>query len=172
MDPEIATEGEVIDEESSHDESPRLVPVTAARKYRKRAQAAEKRLEEVHVELAEKETLLSMHARDMADLNRSREIDERLLEAETVDLEAARLLTVQALEAMDEPDVEKTISELRRRKPYLFQRRVRSTGTQSPHRLNGEAHHDTALGQAAHEAGTTGRRANLLRYLRLRRVGA
>lgn len=161
-----------LNEEESGEASSKLVPVAEARRYRKRAQAAEKLLEEAQAELAEKNLQLERNAQAIHEMERSRRVDELLLDAEAVDLEAARLLTELALSEMDDPDVETAVDELRRRKPYMFQRRPRSTGVLSPHAGHGESPHADSIQFAAAEAGATGRRTDLLRYLRLRRVGA
>ncbi len=158
-------------EEISEDSSPHLVPVSEAKRYRKRAQAAEKILEDMKEELSSKDALLKEHENTIGALERSRRIDELLLEAETIDLEAARLLTEMAVSEMEDQDVEQAVEELRRQKPYLFRRRPRQAGVLSPHSGMGEASQNDSLRHAVAEAGATGSRADLLRYLRLKRQG-
>ena len=158
-------------EETSDDSSPHLVPVSEAKKYRKRAQAAEKILEDLKEELSSKDALLKEHEKTIGALERSRRIDELLLEADTIDLEAARLLTEMAVSEMEDQDVDLAIEELRRQKPYLFHRRTRHAGVLSPHSGMGEASQNDSLRHAVAEAGATGSRADLLRYLRLKRQG-
>ena len=165
-------EGEVKStEETPDDSSPHLVPVSEAKKYRKRAQAAEKILEDLKEELSSKDALLKEHEKTIGALERSSRIDELLLEADTIDLEAARLLTEMAVSELEDEDVEQAVEELRRQKPYLFHRRSRQAGVLSPHSGMGEASQNDSLRHAVAEAGATGSRADLLRYLRLKRQG-
>ena len=165
-------QGEVkTTEETSDDSSPHLVPVSEAKKYRKRAQAAEKILEDLKEELSSKDAMLKEHEITIGALERSRHIDELLLEADTIDLEAARLLTEMAVSEMEDQDVDLAVAELRRQKPYLFHRRPRQAGVLSPHSGMGETSQNDSLRHAVAETGATGSRADLLRYLRLKRRG-
>ncbi|UCD74699.1 MAG: hypothetical protein JSV91_13035 [Phycisphaerales bacterium] len=161
-----AIQAQLPDEESGGEE--KLVPVSEARRYRKRAQAAEKIASDLQQELAAKEADLAQRRRDLEELQLRQEIDELLIEAEVVDLETGRLLTELAAAATDEPDVEQAVAELQRRKPFLFRRSPRSSGALSP-RAEGDDPLQHRLEDAAAEAGITGRRQDLLRYLRLRR---
>ena len=106
---------------------------------------------------------------EVARLQRDRLVDERLIEADVSDLETARVLAQRALGQMGEPDVDQAIDGLRRRTPWLFTRRARSAGASSPRADQGEAQQARAVSDAAQEAAATGRREDLLRYLRLRR---
>lgn len=127
----------------------RLVPVSEAKKYRKRAQAAEKILADLKAELGER--------------------DKKLQEAGAIDLETATLLTEMALVETDDPDVEQTVSDLRRRKPFLFRSNTRGAVVLGPKIDNDRSPAADVLERAAVEAHTTGSRSALLRYLRLRR---
>jgi hypothetical protein len=156
-------------ERGGEDRQPeRLVRVTEAIPYRRRAQAAEKQLEDLAGKLQEAEAELGHSREEVGRLERQQKIDRLLAESEAIDLEAARLLTEAAVEGMDEPDVEAAVEDLRRHKPYLFRQR-------GPMRLTMGARSQTApqarAEDAAAEAKTSGSRRDLLRYLRLRRKG-
>lgn len=157
-------------DESSSPE--RLVPVSEARKYRKRAQQAEQQLRALQREVQEHETRLREREEMIRDLDQARAIDAALIESNVIDLEAARLLAELELADADEPTVDDAIDELKRRRPYLFTSHSsapRSSGAQSP------AHEPAApdeTNRSANEAASTGRREDLLRYLRLRRKHA
>ena len=97
---------------------------------------------------------------------RRQRIDGLLVDADAIDLEAARLLTEAAVQLMDEPDVKLAVDELRRRKPYLFRRRVSVAGGAMTARVR---HATTHADDAAEQAATTGNRRDLLHYLRMRR---
>ncbi len=156
---------------TSEDSTPHLVPVSEAKKYRKRAQAAEKILQDMKQELSSKDALLKEHEKTIEAMERSHRIDELLLEADTIDLEAARLLTELSVSEMEDDDVELAVEDLRRSKPYLFHRRSRHAGVLSPHSGSNGSSQSDSLNHAIAEAGATGSRADLLRYLRLKRQG-
>lgn len=144
----------------------RLVPVTQAIRYRKRAQAAEQQLAAAQERLDQMRAQLDEAQDAVTALERRQKIDALLADAEAVDLEAARLLTEAAVADMTEPDVAAAVADLRRHKPYLFRRRGSGALTQAA-RPAAEASDDAQL--AAHQAAATGDRRDLLRYLRLRR---
>ncbi len=98
-------------------------------------------------------------------LERRQSIDALLAEADTIDLEAARLLTQIAVAEMDEPDLELAVQDLRQSKPYLFRTpQVTQGSAMSP-----EVEPHTREIQAADRAAMTGDRRDLLAYLRLKR---
>ncbi len=157
---------ELRDDQEQHE---RLVPVSEAKKYRKRAQAAEKILEDFKVELAEKDEALQKQRQTIADMQRQRLIDELLVDSEAFDLETTRLLTEMALSEMAEPDVEQAVAQLRKRKPFLFRSTARGATALSPKAENNQTSLARSMEHAAAEAHSSGNRTALLRYLRLRR---
>lgn len=146
----------------------RLVPVSEAIRYRKRAQTAEQQLEALKEELRVVNAKLEESGQTISDLERRQRVDALLSEADAIDLEAARLLTEQAVLRMDEPDVELAVKDLRRHKPYLFRRRSDTLDSAMAPSLSPNGH-DPAE-QAAEDAARSGDRRDLLRYLRLRRA--
>ena len=145
----------------------KLVPVSEAIRYRKRAQTAEQQLEQINDELRAMGAKLQEANRTVAHLERRQKVDALLMESDAIDLEAARLLTEQAVLTMDEPDIEMAVDDLRRHKPYLFRRRHDPDDSAMAPSLHPNGH-DSAE-QAAEQAARTGDRRDLLRYLRLRR---
>ena len=145
----------------------KLVPVTEAIRYRKRAQVAEQRLTDVQAQLDAAQRRAEQAEQSIDVLERRQRIDALLAEADTIDLDAARLLTEAAVQAMDEPDVEHAVADLRRHKPYLFHPEHDAVGglALAP-RIEGA---DDPLARAAEQAQHSGDRRDLLRYLRLRR---
>lgn len=95
---------------------------------------------------------------------RRRQIERALSEADTLDVEAAALLTEAAVASMSEPDVPAAVADLQRTRPHLFRQRTSLGGAMSEH-----IDPPGAIDQAARAAGTGDKRA-LLRYLRLRRA--
>lgn len=141
--------------------------VGEARKYRKRAQAAEQSLSELQQQMQEKTARLGELEQTVADLERKGRVDQLLVEAEAIDLESARLLTAMAIDQMDQPDADEAVAELRRRKPFLFRSQSRTSGALSARQETSPA--SSAADRAADEAHCTGNRSDLLRYLRLKR---
>lgn len=148
-------------------EQQRLVPVTEAIRYRKRAQAAEQQLEGLQTQLTEAQQRAQQAEQTITSLERRQRIDQLLAEADAIDLDAARLLTEAAVQAMDEPDVAEAVDDLRRHKPFLFHPdRGSVEGLVLAPQIEGA---DDPLAQAAEQAQHSGDRRDLLRYLRLRR---
>lgn len=145
----------------------RLVPVTEAIRYRKRAQSAEQQLSDLQARLQESQQRYEQAEQAIHSLERRQKMDALLTEADAIDLEAARLLTEAAVQGMQEPDVAVAVDDLRRHKPYLFRDHADMPGglALAP-RLEGV---DDPLAQAAEQAQHSGDRRDLLRYLRLRR---
>lgn len=146
----------VIDESQQHDDD--TAPEEAD--WRRRALAAESRLEQIHEELAETRATLD-------DAERKRQAERLLAEHGALDLETAMLLTEAAVAQMDEPDVAAAVQELRARKPFLFARASHASV------MSGHAESEPdPIEDAAADARATGDRRVLLRYLRLKRTGA
>ncbi|MCC7145160.1 MAG: hypothetical protein IT443_01805 [Phycisphaeraceae bacterium] len=145
----------------------RLVPVTEAIRYRKRAQVAEQTLTAAQRDLERQAQELRQVKERLAQVERQGDIDRQLTEAQTIDLEATGVLTQAALAAMAEPDVAAAVEELRRQKPYLFRQRPRAHATAMP--AQDEFGLTKGVDIAREQAAQSGHRLDLLRYLRLRR---
>lgn len=148
----------------------RMVPVSEAKRYRKRAQAAEATLEELKAQLAENQEQIRRSEVLIESLQRRQEMDEILVEHDAVDLETARLLVEQAIAEGDAEDVASAVAELQQRKPVLFRPRKAVQATaQAPREINGRTLRQESLERAASAASETGERRDVMRYLRLRR---
>lgn len=159
--PEVAQDAATEDAASE-----KLVPVSEAIRYRKRAQTAEQRLGDVQAQLEALQGQLDAAHQTVGHLERRQQIDALLAESDAIDMEAARLLTERAVAQMSEPDVKLAVRDLRRHKPYLFRQRMAGGhGAMAPRLHDDEALADHAAEQAMH----TGDRRDLLHYLRLRR---
>jgi hypothetical protein len=126
--------------------------------------AVEAQLAEAQAELETLRRSLSETRRELEGTERRQRIDQLLVEADAIDLQAARLLTEAAISEMDEADVAGAVDDLRRHKPYLFRRRDQE-GAMSPRPRPADP-----SDEAAAHAAATGDRRDLLRYLRLRRA--
>jgi hypothetical protein len=156
----------------------RMVPVSEAKRYRKRAQAAEATLEELKAQLAENQEQIRRSEALIESLERRQQTDELLIEHDAVDLESARLLVEQAIADGDADDVASAVAELQRRKPVLFHprnpRNLRSgraaaSTAQAVRDMYGRTLRQESLERAASDASETGKRHDVMRYLRLRR---
>lgn len=126
----------------------------------RRATTAEQKVAELEGRLAQ--------AREALDaVERRHAIDMALVEADAIDLESARLLTELAVSQMSEKDVGLAVSDLRRRKPFLF--RERSGATLGA--AMGAHVAPPNLAEAARDEAKSGDRRALLKYLRARRAG-
>jgi len=146
-----------------------LVPVSEAKRYRKRAQAAEATLEEIKAQLTQNEEQIRKSEALIESLERRIAIDELLVECDAVDLDAARLLVEQSLADGNAEDATSAIAELQRSKPMLFRPRRSEAAALAARDTNGHALHRDQLIRAGSVASATGHRHDVLRYLRLRR---
>lgn len=113
--------------------------------------------------------------RDLETSKRRREIDRVLIEHNTIDIDAAAVITELALQQSESPDLRRTVQALTRSKPYLFKgpRPVPASGAMAP---NSTTHTPPApqpsdrLARLAEQARTTGDRRQLIDYLRARRT--
>lgn len=153
---------------STDEDTEKLVPVTEAIRYRKRAQQAEQQLGDMQQQMQTLQGKLDEAEQTIQHLERRQKIDALLAESEPIDTEAVRLLTEQAIQQMEEPDVQAAVAELRQSRPYLFQPHSGDGGSSAmAARFEQPAARDSE--QAAEHAAMSGDRRDLLRYLRLRR---
>lgn len=126
------------------------------------ADDAGQRLAALETQLAEKDRVIS-------DLERRERVTELLRQAHAVDLDATRLLAETVIAEMDEPDVERAVEDLKRRKPALFRSVTPRPAAQSQRDADTTPAHVTQAADAARAASMTGRRRDVMDYLRLRR---
>jgi hypothetical protein len=150
--------------------------VSDARRYRKRAQAAEKTVEQLTSELASRDSVIAGQNETISALKRRQAIEEQLRTAGAHDVDAARLLAEEALAAEGSLSIEDAVERVKAAKPWLFQSaRVRSSGlagAMSPSAMDRNSvagSRSQRLNDAAEEAHASGSRRDVLRYLRLRR---
>ncbi len=179
-------ETEVENPEESQDQSgaPRLVPVGESIKYRRRAQQAETRIQEVEQKLGELQTQLHAQSDELAaaeaqrdetnhqlTVTRNRLSAERILScAGVVDLDAASLLLSKRVdlgEELDPDTLAQSVERLLVDKPFLAKEEDASLPprTASIRNVTMAAN----LAKAAEKASQTGNRRHVAEYLRLRR---
>jgi len=147
----------------------RLVPVGEAIRYRKRAQSAEQEAATLQQQLEASEEKSKQLARELDEAKHERELIASLTAAGASDLEAAVLLAKARMEGTD-GDVDSVVEQLRKEKTYLFED-VETSGVASKtagvreRKPSGQS----VLDRAAKRAATSGSRADMQEYLRVRR---
>jgi len=153
----------------------KLVPVAESIRYRKRAQGAEKKVEELSTQLAEAKTEAAKISEQLRDIETEQKLLRKLAAAGAVDLEAAVAIARLRCEDSSGTDVDSVIEQLKKEKQYLFSGPGwgSSSGGNTAKKTAGAkekvADGHTILEAAAKRAVTTGNRIDLHRYLRLRR---
>ena len=155
---------------SGEDDNLKLVPVSESIRYRKRAQSAEKKIEELAEQLAEAKAEAQTTAEKLSSIRVEQELIRKLTAAGTVDLETAVLIAKARIESETEVDMDSLIKQLRKEKQYLF---AGTSGTVTAKKTAGAKERleggQAVLERAAKKAATTGSRTDLQEYLKLRR---
>lgn len=147
----------------------RLVPVGEAIRYRKRAQSAEQEAATLQQQL---ETSLEKNeqlAGELSEVKLERGLIASLVAAGARDLETAVLLAKARMEGAD-GDVDSVIEQLRKEKSYLFEEAgtgavIAKTAGVKERKPGGQS----VLERAAKRAASSGSRADMQEYLRVRR---
>jgi len=146
----------------------KFVPVAESIRYRKRAQSAEKKVEALAEELAEAKTQAAKMSEQLKNVQTEQKLMRKLAAAGALDVEAAVLIARDRIEGEPEADLDGILEQLKKEKQYLF-----AGGAMSAKKTAGAkervASSQTILDTAARRAATTGNRADLQKYLRLRR---
>jgi predicted nucleic acid-binding Zn-ribbon protein len=97
----------------------KLVPVAESIRYRKRAQAAEQKVEQLSEQLSTVRSEAEALAEKMSQLETEQVLTRKLVAAGASDLETA-LLVARARAAKEGADVDGLVEQLRNEKPHLF----------------------------------------------------
>ncbi len=151
-------------------DSLKLVPVSESIRFKKRAQSAEKKIEDLTEQLAEAKAESITTAEQLRKVRVEQKLVHKLAAAGTVDMEAALLIAKARIEGETEADMDSVIKQLRKEKQYLF---MSMSGTAAAKKTAGAKERiegsQTTLERAAKRAATTGSRIDLQEYLKLRR---
>jgi hypothetical protein len=148
----------------------KLVPIGESIRYRRRAQSAEKRVEELAGELAEARAEAGQLAEELKATHKEQELMSKLAAERTRDLEAAVLIAKARLSREDKADVAGVVEQMKKEKGYLFGEKSTTeiavrTSPAKESRQGGAA----GLERAAKRAAGTGNRADLQEYMKKRR---
>jgi len=156
---------------TTDNDSLKFVPVAESIRYRKRAQAAEKKNEILAEQLTEAKSQSEKMAEKLSDIGVEQKLMRKLAAAGTVDLETAVLIAKARMKDSDKVDMDGLIVQLKKEKRYLF---ADSSNRTAPVKKTAAAkdrmaNNQTILERAAKKAATTGNRTDLQEYLKLRR---
>ena len=159
--------------EAGDNDNMKLVPVAESIRYRKRAQSAEKKVEDLMEQLSEAKSQATKISERLSDIEIEQKLTSKLAAAGSVDLETAVLLAKARMEGQKDADLDGVIEQLKKEKQYLFGG-VGGTVTAkktagAKESTYGGTNNQTALERAAKKAATTGNRTDLQEYLKLRR---
>ncbi|MBN2128360.1 MAG: hypothetical protein JW741_02650 [Sedimentisphaerales bacterium] len=148
----------------------KTVPMAESIRYRKRAQSAEKKAEDLAEQLAEANQKVARISGDLDQLQIEQKLTHRLISAGVTDLEAAVLLAKARMKGAADDDVDVCLEQLKKEKGYLFGGSVDTVPVRKTAGAKGRrTHSQTTLERAAGKAARTGHRTDLQEYLRLRR---
>ena len=149
----------------------RLVDVSEAIRYRKRAQGAEQRQTVLQQELAENKAEVERLSKNLSQMTIERQLIDKLVSAGVRDLEAAVIIGKARLDNDKKAAPADVVEQLKKEKSYLFS----DSGFAAPagaktsgvkERLFGAT---SVLERTAKKAAKSGSRTDLQEYLRARR---
>jgi len=161
---------ETIDDGREMLDNSKFVPVAESKRYRKRAQSAEKKAEVLSEQLAHAKSQVTNLSGQLKDIQTEQKLMNKLSAAGTVDTETAVLIAKARVNGCDDADLDGIVEQLKKEKQYLFADNgstMKIPKTAGPRQRTSNS--QTALERAAKKAATTGNRTDLQEYLRLRR---
>jgi hypothetical protein len=163
---------EVLSEDKGTQEemdNAKLVPVSESIRYHRRAQSAERRVEELAGELAEARAETTRLADELKSTHKEQELTKRLTVAGARDLEAATLIAKARLARDEKADLDSVVEQLKREKQYLFNEKPPAGMTLRTSPVKEQRGGAGTIERAAKKAAGTGSRADLQEYMRKRR---
>ena len=161
------------EEQSNLDEQQvdeKVVPVSEAIRYRKRAQAAEQQAEELTRQVEQLRREHTQLNEQLLSQRHDEELSKRLTAAGVTDVEAGVLLTQKRMG--DGGDLDAAIERLRQDKPHLFPSHQREANSAPKKTAGAKERPGTSptMAQAAQQAAASGRRSDVHEYMRVRRT--
>ncbi len=147
----------------------KLVPVSEAIRYRKRAQGAEQEIGELSRRLTAAEES-NLHLKEELESVRTDQLLVTRLTGEgAVDVEAAILLAKERLGRQGEDDIDGVIEQLKSEKGYLFEASEEGVFSKTSGVKEKKPNGRRSLESTAKRAAASGSRADVQDYLRARR---
>jgi len=164
-------ETQLLSEDTAQDgDSVKLVPVAESIRYRKRAQSAEKKIEELTEQLEQAKQQSTEIAGQLENIKAEQELTQKLIAAGSIDIESALLVARERIKNQEQTDVDEVVEQLKKDKQFLFRGSediVKAEKTAGAKERSGNVY--TILARAAQKAATSGSRKDLQEYLKLRR---
>ena len=148
----------------------KLVPVSEAIRYRKRAQSAEKEMAELQQRLNEQTQENSRVKNQLAEARLEQELTAKLLTEKVNDIEAAVLMAKARIRDAEEVDIDNVVEQLKKEKGYLFGElgtEVVVSKTSGIKEKNSGSR--VVLESLAQAAAGSGKRTDVQEYMRARR---
>ena len=162
---------QLLSEDTAQDgDSVKLVPVAESIRYRKRAQSAEKKIEELTEQLEQAQRKSTEMAGQLENIRTEQKLTQKLIAAGSIDVESALLVATERIKNQEQANVDEVVEQLRKDKQFLFRDSediVTVEKTAGAKERSGNVY--TILTRAAQKAATTGSRKDLQEYLKLRR---
>jgi hypothetical protein len=169
----IETQEDFSEDTTGASDNMKLVPVAESIRYRKRAQSAEKKVEDLTEQLAQAKSQVTKISEQLSDIQAEQKLTCKLAAAGSIDLETAVLLAKARMEGKTQADLDGVIEQLKKEKQYLFSGAPATTTAKKTACAKGAGfggtNNQTVLEKAAKRAATTGNRTDLQEYLKLRR---
>lgn len=162
------TEIQSSDEQEQRGE--KLVDVSEAIRYRKRAQMAEQKKTLLEQELAERKCEIEKLNRNISQMAIERQLIDKFVSAGVRDLEAAVIIGKNRLEKNPDTSADEVVEQIRKEKSYLFSDLQAATPIAKTSGVKNKLSQTTGvLERAARKASQTNSRTDLQEYLRTRR---
>ncbi len=155
--------------EQEDGDNTRLVPVVESIRYRKRAQSAERRVEELAGELEDVRSEAKRLADELKGVHKDQELVKRLVAAGARDLETAVLIANTRLASDEKANLDGVVEQLKREKKYMFDEQVTTGASVRTSPAKEQRNAGTGLERAAKRAAGTGNRTDLQEYMKKRR---
>ena len=164
------SQSDLENQESSEQDSSqeRLVPVSEAIRYRKRAQSAESQAEELKEQLKLTKNENEKLTGRLSEIELDQKLAKKLSAAWAADLEALVLITKSRMTDPDS-DVDSVIEQLKKEKTYLFDSlQAVAPASRTSGAKDKNQHVNPALEKAAKKAATSGNRNDVQEYMKVR----
>lgn len=162
---------EINSSEEQEQRNEKLVDVSEAIRYRKRAQAAEQKKAIVEQELVDRNSEIEKLNKNLSQMNVEKQLIEKLVSAGVSDLEGALIIGKNRIEQDSKATASEVVEQLKKEKSYLFNevQTITASGKTSgvKDKLSGTK---GVLERAAKKAAQSGSRTDLQEYLRARRT--
>ncbi|HWB18861.1 MAG TPA: hypothetical protein VG711_01055 [Phycisphaerales bacterium] len=160
----------VEDTQAAQELMTRRPQVAESRKYRKRAQAAERSLVEVRQQLTDIQKQLDERDQTIREMLTQQTIDEELRRVGALNIEQTRPMVMARLSGgpADVRTIQTTVETVLQAHPQMFRRPPRSSGVMSAKCSDSESR-DARIDLAAERARDTGHLHDVLRYQQIKR---